>query len=96
MLDIVHCLRYNLYTRHFVSWFYSRLQVIGCHYTDTFSCIVSDNGRDRTQILSYTRLISTRPPGEYSQLPKRRVYQTYLRKHSVSIMNQPLSQNFRE
>jgi hypothetical protein len=34
MLDIIHCLIYILYTRHFRSWFYSHLQETTCHFTD--------------------------------------------------------------
>jgi hypothetical protein len=37
MLNIVHYLRYIWYTRRYGGWFYSRLQVIGCHYIDSFS-----------------------------------------------------------
>jgi hypothetical protein len=39
---------------------YSRLQVIGCHYTDIVSCIVNDNCRDRTRELSKTGLVRKR------------------------------------
>jgi hypothetical protein len=34
MLDIVHCLRYILYTRRFGSWLYSSLQVSSCYDTE--------------------------------------------------------------
>jgi hypothetical protein len=59
MLDIVHCLRYVCYTRRFGSWLYSRLQVFGCHDTDTFPLfsINSDGGRDRSRDLSNDRLV---------------------------------------
>jgi hypothetical protein len=34
MLNIVSCLRCIWYIRRFGSWTYSRLQAVGCHYTD--------------------------------------------------------------
>jgi hypothetical protein len=36
VFGIVHCLRYIKYTRRFGSFLYYRLQVIGCHCTDSF------------------------------------------------------------
>jgi hypothetical protein len=39
MLCSVHCLPYILYIRSFGTWICSRLQAIGCCYTDCFCSI---------------------------------------------------------
>jgi hypothetical protein len=57
MLTTVHCLRHIWYARRFGSCFYSRLQVIGCHFLSLFLCIINDNGRDRTRDLSNARIV---------------------------------------
>lgn len=44
MLDRVHCLGYILCKRRFVSLLYSRIQVTGCRYTDTFILLVTTVG----------------------------------------------------
>jgi hypothetical protein len=61
MLDVVHCLRCACYKRHFGSWLYSSLRVIGCH-TDRFLITsflinISDSNWDQTQNLLNTRLV---------------------------------------
>jgi len=50
---LVHHLRYNQYIRRFGSCFYSRLQVVGCHYTDSVvpTCYISGDDWDRTSDL---------------------------------------------
>jgi hypothetical protein len=57
MLGIVHYMRFIWYAWHCRCWRYSRLQVTGCHYTDIFLCVISDNGRDWTQDILNARLV---------------------------------------
>jgi hypothetical protein len=54
MFDIVHCVSYIWFSRRLGSWLYSGLQVIGCHFTDTFLSLVTC--RDRTRDHSIARL----------------------------------------
>jgi hypothetical protein len=78
-LDILHYLMYTWYTRRFGSWLYSRFQVIGCHYTDAFLYIISNDSRDRTQDLSNTRLV--RYPLDHRGGPKMVAVTTVLMLH---------------
>jgi hypothetical protein len=80
VLGIAHCLRYIRYKQCFGSLLYSRLHVIGCHYTDTFipdSC----HEQQRNNVSVQWQSIAWRR--EYSQLPKRCVYWIYIRQWTL-------------
>jgi hypothetical protein len=53
VLDIFHFRSW--YTWRLGSWFYSHLQLIGCHCTDSF--VISDSGWDRTWDLLSSKLV---------------------------------------